>query len=138
MATFQHGSKAALWLNDGSSLVDISAAVTSANLDRARDTAETSAFGSTAKSYIGGLRDATLSFDGNWDQTLIDNILDAYDQDAAVAFEFYPVGQAGSGLPKESGNVIVTSVSQASSVDDKVTFSCELQVTGAVTRGTDS
>lgn len=132
--TFVQGYKAALKLHNGTTLEDISEMVTSANLDRSRDTAETTHFGSTGKEYLPTLKDATLSFEGMRDTVLITHVLDAYDQDEPVAWEFYPEGVT-AGLPLESGDCIVTGVSESSSVGETNSVSCEVQIVGPVVRG---
>lgn len=131
-----HGSKAVLKVNDGTTLQDISAYVTETGLNRLRDMAETTPIGgTTAKTYIPGLRDATIPVEGNFD-TAVDAILqDIYDNDDAAAFEFHPAGTA-TGTPVLSGSFLLASYEIGTGSGDKGTVSGELQVTGAVTRAT--
>lgn len=131
---FVHGKTAVFKIDNSSgTLTDISAYCDSVDLPLTADTAETSTFGSTAKSYIAGLKDSTLSVSGIWDATA----------DATLAaivgltgtFEYGPAGST-AGLIKYTGECICTSYSTSAPVGDKVTFSAEFQVTGAVTRTT--
>lgn len=133
---FNHGSKSAFILDDGTgSDRDISGYLSSAGLSRVRDTAETSGLGDTAKEYLYGLQDATIPLEGHWDPT-VDNYLNlVYAAATAVPFSYYPAGTA-SGNIIYSGTCLITSYEITGAVDDRQAISGELQVTGAVTRGT--
>ena len=78
---------------------------------------------------------ATISISGLWDATLDGVLGGIMGQSATVSFEYSPEGTA-SGKIKYTGEAIATSYNQASPVGDVVTFSADLQVSGAVTRGT--
>jgi len=62
---FVHGSKAKLYASG----FDLTAFFKSASVQRTADMAETSAFLTSAKSYIPGMHDATLSADGMYEGT---------------------------------------------------------------------
>lgn len=64
MPTFLHGKNTGVLLN----ATDLSAYFNSADLAQTIDTAETTGFTSSAKSYITGLNDATLSVSGMFSQ----------------------------------------------------------------------
>jgi hypothetical protein len=71
MPTFRHGKSTVFKVdNSGGSLTDISNTLTDVSFPRSVDTAETSAFGDSAKTYIVGLSDATVSVSGNYDATV--------------------------------------------------------------------
>jgi hypothetical protein len=130
---YSHGSKAVLKLNDGT-LRDTSPFLTSVSFPKTIDTAEVTTLGDTAKEYIVGLQDATISAEGIYDPTLdgyIANIVTA----GSAAFEYSPQGTT-AGNVKYSGTAILTSYEIATAVDGAGTVSLELQVTGAVTKGT--
>jgi hypothetical protein len=131
---FDHGSKAYLGVDDsGDTLRDLSAYLTSTGLPQSADTAEVSTLGNTSKSYVPGLKDATIPLEGPWDPTVdgyLSGIL-ATERD----FEYGPQGNTG-GYVKYSGRAILTSYEVGTGVDDAGTFSAELQVTDGVTRGT--
>lgn len=117
-------------------LTDISAYltnVTGPSVDG--QTAETSTLGDTFKEYIRTQTDAgAISIEGIHDPT-VGTLLFAMSTAAAAAFELYPQGSA-SGAQKFSGNALVTSYESGGGIDDAVTFSAELQITGAPTMGT--
>jgi len=132
MPTFSHGKDAVFKITDAAAtLRDISTVLSSVSLSREADTAETSALGTTAKTYIPGLTDATISIEGMADVTTsgyLEGILGT-----SKAFEFYPAGTA-VGQVKYSGSAILTSFESAAEIGGAVTVSGEFQVTGAVTR----
>ena len=135
MPTFVHGKSTNFQLDDTSgSIRDISNTVTSVDFPETLDTAETTAFGSSAKSYIVGLTDATISVSGIWDAT-VDGYIAGGAEPASRSFVFGPAGSTVSNI-KYSGEAIVTSYSISNPVGDVVTYSLDLQVTGAITRGT--
>ena len=135
MPTFVHGKSTNFQLDDTSGTIrDISNTVTSVDFPETLDTAETTAFGSSAKSYIVGLTDATISVSGIWDAT-VDGYIAGGAEPASRSFVFGPAGSTVSNV-KYSGEAIVTSFSISNPVGDVVTFSLDLQVTGAITRGT--
>ena len=134
MPTFVHG-KSTFFSIDGAdtSVHDISDTLTSVDFPETIDTAETTAFGATSKSYIVGLRDATISVSGLWDATVDGYFIGT--EPATRSFVFGPAGNT-SGYVKYSGECILTSYSVSSPVADVDTFSADFQVTGNVTRGT--
>ena len=132
MAT-SHGSTAVLKVTSGGSLRDISQYVTTTGLAREIDKAETSTLGSTVKSYIQGLTDATIPIEGLYDPT-VDGYFAALvgiPGAGGTAFEFYPAGTAGV---KYSGSVIMSKYEIKSGVEGANEISGEFQVTGAITR----
>ena len=141
MPTFRHGKNAALKLdNAAGSLVDISNVLNEISYPREVETGETTSFGNNAKTYIVGLSDSSISLSGTYDTTVDAHIvaLIAALQNETLASASYEYGPEGttSGRVKYSGEAIVTSYEVSSPVADVVTFSLELQGTGAVTRGT--
>ncbi|CAB4156170.1 Phage major tail protein TP901-1 [uncultured Caudovirales phage] len=135
MPTFVHGKSTNFTLDDTSGSVrNISDTVTSVDFPDTIDLAETTAFGSSAKSYIVGLTDATLSISGIWDAT-VDGYLSGGAEPASRSFVFGPAGST-AGNVKYTGEAIVTSYSISNPVGDVVTYSLDLQVTGPVTRTT--
>ena len=138
MPTFRHGKNTYFSL-DGTAgtLVDISNTLNDVTMPRAIETAETTAFGANDKTYITGLADATISLSGMFDATVdtqiggnITNLKSG--SVSSLSFEYGPAGSV-SGRPKFTGEALVTSYEIASPVGDVVTYSLELQVTGAVT-----
>ena len=136
MPTFKHGKNAQFEL-EGTNLSNTLNEIT---MPREIETAETTTFGSTDKTYITGLADATVSLSGMFDatvdsaiSTIITNLKSG--SIASASFTYGPAGSAGSS-PKFTGEALVTSYEIGSPVGDVVTYSLELQVTGGVTGGT--
>ena len=131
---FVHGKSADFRIdNSGGSLTDISAYCDSVDFPLTADTAEGTTFGDSSKEYIAGLKDATISVSGSWDATA-DGVLAAI-VGVSGSFQYGPAGTTGGNI-KYTGEAICTSYTVNAPVGDKVTFSAEFQVTGAVTRGT--
>lgn len=136
MPTFKHGKNAQFEL-EGTNLSNTLNEIT---MPREIETAETTTFGSTDKTYITGLADATVSLSGMFDatadsaiSTIITNLKSG--SIASASFTYGPAGSAG-GSPKFTGEALVTSYEIGSPVGDVVTYSLELQVTGGVTGAT--
>ena len=134
MPTFAHGKSTDFAIDDtGGSSRNISNTLTDVSFPQTIDTAETTAFGSSNKSYIVGLKDTTISVTGLWDAT-VDGYLSGTEP-ASRSLIFGPAGSTG-GIVKYTGEAIMTNYSQGNPVGDVVTFTADFQVTGAVTRGT--
>ena len=132
---FTHGKDSVFKLDNSSgTLTDISSYINSVDFPETADVAETTVLGDGNKTYIVGLKDATIAIAGLWDST-IDGILGAVvGQSATLSFEYSPEG-TGSGAIKYTGECILTSYAQSSPVGDVVAYSADFQVSGAVTRG---
>ena len=133
---FVHGKSSVFKLDNASgSLTDISAFVNNVDFPETADVAETSVLGASNKTYIVGLKDATISISGLFDAT-VDAILGAVvGQTATLSYEYSPEGTA-SGKIKYTGEAILTNYALSSPVGDVVAYSADLQCSGAVTRGT--
>ena len=117
-------------------LTDISAYLTSVT-GPAMDgqIAEVSTLGDTFKEFIRTQTDpGPISMEGIHDPT-VGTMLFAMGTAAAAAFELYPQGSA-SGKQKITGSALVTSYETGGGIDDAVTFSAEMQITGVPTMGT--
>jgi predicted secreted protein len=136
MPTFRHGKSTVFKVdNAAGTLTDISNTLTDVSFPQSVETAETTSFGSSAKTYIVGLSDSTVSVSGNFDATVDAHLAAILGQAATVSFEYGPEGST-AGQVKYTGEAILTSYEKSGAVGDVVTYSTELQVTGAVTRGT--
>jgi len=134
MPTFVHGKSTDFELDDtGGTSRSLANTLTSVDFPETIDTAETTAFGATSKSYLVGLRDATISVSGLWDATIDGYIIGT--EPATRSFIFGPAGSTGGNV-KYTGECILTNYSISNPVGDVVTYSLDLQVTGNVTRGT--
>jgi hypothetical protein len=132
VATFTAGKNAKLYLVDsGASERDLSSAITQVSLPLSSDTADTSALGDAAKTYLATLKDATVSIDGHRDATIEGYLFGVLG--ATTTFSYFPEGSA-SGKVKYSGTVIINSVGPASDVGDANKFSAGGQCSGTITR----
>lgn len=128
---FVHGKSAYIKVNS----TDLSAYCDEVGLPRSIETAETTTFGKTAKTYITGLTDATISASGKWDATADGVIAPLVGSSSLVTWEVGPAGST-AGYVKYSGSGIITSYEVSAPVGDAVTFSLEIQVSDSITRGT--
>lgn len=112
----------------------VTAYLDTASLQKMVDTAETTAFSLSDKTYIAGLRDQTLSIGGHWDATQ-DGFVADWDDGAVVSCI---VGPAGStvGLVRYTFDALITNYSIDMPVAGRVGWSASLQRTGATTRDT--
>ena len=101
MPTFVHGKSTDFELDDtGGTSRSLSNVLTSVDFPETIDTAESTAFGSTSKSYLVGLRDSTISVSGLWDATVDGYIIGT--EPASRTFIFGPAGSTG-GYVKYTG-----------------------------------
>jgi hypothetical protein len=94
--------------------------------------------GTDDKTYRGGQIGRTLTI-GGWTDDDTDNgprMLEAL-AGTTVPFERYPSG-IGTGKRKQSGNCVVGKYVESEKNDDIFQWTCDLQITGAVTEGTQS
>lgn len=135
---FVHGKSAHLSIDDAAgALVDYSAFLDDIGFPRDVETAETTTFGvaGSAKTYIVGLSDATISASGKFDAAADATLAGVLGHATPLDFEYGPAGD-DSGAVKYSGTCIMTSYEVSASVGDVVTASADFQVTGQITRGT--
>ncbi len=121
---FVNGSNLSPYFNDSSVSQDV-------------ETAETTTFGDSAKTYITGLRDGTMSADGMFDGSLlaIDAVLSGIiGSTAADVVTMAPEGVT-AGSPCYSASARETSYEVSSPVADVVSASMEVQATAGVDRG---
>lgn len=135
---FVHGKSAVFKLDDsGGTLRDLSAYLDDLGFPRDIETAETTTFGvaGSAKTYIVGLSDATISISGKFDATADGYLAGVVGNSATLSFEYGPAGSTGGNV-KYTGECIMTSYEVSASVGDVVTASADFQVTGQITRTT--
>ena len=118
---------------------DFSDSIAAVTLDVSREQLEITAFGDSARRYIGGLQDSsvTLSFhqdfaSGSVDETIWTNL------GGTVAIVLKPTsGSVTSSNPSYTFNaLVVQSTPFASNVGDLATMDITWPVDGAITRGT--
>jgi len=119
----------------GTSLTDISEYCDKVDFPQTSETAETSCFGNTNKTFIAGLKTGTISLDGYWDIN-IDSVLDSI-VGTIQSFQYMPQG-LGSGNIVYTGNVLCTSYSPPGDITAAVKFTSAFNITGPVTRSIQS
>ena len=96
---FVHGKSTIFKIdNSGGSLTDISAYLDNVDFPLSSDTAEVTTFGSSSKSYVAGLKDATISIGGSWDATADGVLAPIVGQAATVSFEYGPAGSTAGNI----------------------------------------
>ena len=118
---------------------DFSDSLAAVTLDISKEQLETTAFGDSARTYIAGLQDAsvTLSFHQDFAATSVDETLHAA-LGTEVAIIIKPTsGAVGAGNPSYSFNALVTQIVPFSSnVGDLATQDVSFPISGAITRAT--
>ena len=119
--------------------VDFSESLAAVTLDITREQLEVTSFGNSARRYIAGLQDAsvTLSFHQDFAAASVDSTLWS-NLGGTVAIVIKPTSAAvGSANPTYSFNALVTQTTPFSSnVGDLATMDVTWPVDGAITRGT--
>jgi predicted secreted protein len=130
---FRHGKSTRVLI--GSS--DLSTYFNDTSVSTSVETAETTTYGvaGDSKTYVTGLNDSTISISGKFDSTVDAHLAGVLGQDATLSFEYGPAGST-VGYIKFTGEAIMTKYDLSSPVGDVVSFSCDFQITGEVTRDT--
>ena len=134
MPTFAHGKNVNVFLDE----FDFSTYFTDVSASTSVDTAETSAFGTSAKSYIVGHRDGTVSLSGMFEATASTGTDEFFD-DALGNATKTKVIVAPAGHSNGAGAIMLvaddTSYEVSSAIADVVQASAEFQSTDAVEHG---
>lgn len=139
MPQFTHGKNTSIKVDDASGvLFDLSPVANSVEMPRPVETSETSHFGTSAKEYVVGLNDSTVSISGLFDKDVdlkLSAAIDALANDViqSVTVEFGPQG-SGVGKVRYTCEAIWTSYDISTGVGDVVNFSLEGQRTGPTVR----
>jgi hypothetical protein len=137
MSTPIHGSKAGFKLGTSATpttVVDYSTYFHVVQFPQTRDTAETTTFGSLAKSFIPGLRDTTMTADAYYSTTLDSAMSDIFYNNAVVTFNYAPAGVGVVGTPLYTGTCFCTHFESDSDVGGVGKVSVHFQITGTPTR----
>jgi hypothetical protein len=135
----KHGKTTSTVIN----ALNISPHTRNAEWKRAADTHDVTGYKAddtdTAKNYIAGLTDGTVTLSGMYDTSATTGpakvLEDCIAAGVAVDFE-YAVEGLGTGKPMRECQVIVQTYNETSPVADIVTWTSDLQITGAVARTT--
>lgn len=139
--SFASGRNGGFMIADGTTTKrNISSYLKSVDFSRAADTAEVTTFNTTqnAKVYLPGHKDATISFEGNFDPTVDGYLNGALNKVKAFTYYANSTLSTVTTFVRYSGSCILTSYDISTPSDDANAFSCEAQVTGAITRSTAS
>lgn len=133
MATFRHGKNTNFQISDSVPTVrDISNVLKDVSFPRQVDTAETTAFTSTIKTYVIGIPGATFSCSGMFDLTVDGYLNSILGQETATPFVYGPEGSTVT-RRKFTGNAYITNYTISGTVSDMVGFQLDMQITGAIT-----
>lgn len=126
---FSHGKDTYISLN----AVNLSAYVTTSQIEKTVDRHDTTTYGQTTHVYSGGLKDGTATMSGVYDngaggpRATILALLGT-----TVTLIRRPDG-TGSGKAQDSVTVLVDKYVETNPVADMVTWSCDMQLSGPVT-----
>lgn len=130
---FRHGKDTKITLN----AADLSAFTNTSELTEASDSHDVTAYGNQQHRYFGGLKDGTASMGGIYDDgatpapaAVIPPLIGT-----TVTLVRQPEG-LGSGKPTDTVTVLVLNYVETAPVADMITWSCALQLSGAVVRTT--
>ena len=127
---FIHGKNTFISVDDN----DLSAYTNQSELNRTADSHDVTTYGKDSHVYQAGLKDGTASISGIYDSTASTGpraVLEPLIGAAAVTLIRQPEG-AGSSLPQDSVDVIVTKYTETAPVADMATWSADLQLAGDV------
>jgi len=132
---FVHGKGSLITIDDSGGTPRAITGADSVQLTQSGNPAEVTALGDASKAFLAGLKDGKVSVSGSWDDTAAvgnDIVLGGIVGGAAGTILYEPKGTGTS--PNYSFEALCTSYDIQTSVSDKVTFSADFQVTGAITR----
>ncbi len=132
---FKHGKGAVFYFSTiGSTVgaINMSSGVDTTDLERKVDKAETTTYGDNDKTYLAGLRDATISYAGPFASTHAKKFEAMLGNSTGGYIIFGPEGTA-SGSRKYKGACIIESYKVGAPVGDRVSLEVGLQMTGAIT-----
>lgn len=138
---FVHGKDSYFSLEDsaGTTLRILTAYITEFEENFTQAEAETTTKGQTAKTFLQGHTDASITIRGRYDSTVTtgpDVVLFSLVGDTGTCtFELGPEGGT-TGKIKYTGECFLTKYTISSPLADVVGFSADLRVTGAITRST--
>lgn len=131
---FVHGSKSLISIDNAAGVLQpLSTFIMSVSFPQSIDTAESSTLGTTAKTYVVGLSDATVSVEGRFDAVPDAHFSALRGIAVTTTIQWDPQG-AGTGNPRYTVEGILTAYSASADIGDVGSFSAEFQCTGPVVR----
>lgn len=115
--------------------INYSSGLDDASIERAANALDVTTFGDSDKVYIAGLRDGTLSLSGHFASTYEEKLSALLGHSTTPQWVYGPESTSNT-RRKLSGGAILTEFSIGSPVDDKVSMSFSLQLSGTVTSTT--
>jgi hypothetical protein len=114
---------------------DVSAYFETIDFPSEVENTDISGFGQTHRTNLAGMIGATLTVDGHYDAALIAilNAQLALNQAGTPTAVILREGGTASGQTQEAFNANITSIGRGATLDEKVTISLGLIVTGAIT-----
>ena len=135
MATFRHGKATQVFLNQ----YNLSSYLNSAGTNISVDTGETTTFGSTAKTYIVGLKDATVTAEGLFEAVSTDGVDVALNASINNSnddvFTIAPEGITVVGRRAQIAFVEDTNYEVSGTVGDVVAIKAQFQTDGGLDSG---
>jgi hypothetical protein len=131
---FVHGKDTYISL-DGD---DLSTFTNTSSWEDSSDKHDVTCYGANRKAYSYGLGDGKLTMGGVYDNTAAGPkaIIEAIKDAGALVTLIRRAEGTGSGLPQESVSVLVEKYTESNPVADQVTWACDLQMSGDISRTT--
>jgi hypothetical protein len=127
---FVHGKGTVVMIGSN----DMSAYSNSVTFTRTADTHETTTFGKNSKTYAPGLKDATASVEGIYDNTAVTGpgaVFRPLVGAASVVMKYRPEGTA-TGRAEAEVSVLCNSYEESAPVNDIIKWTAEFQMTGDI------
>lgn len=134
--SFRAGKSAMFTLTSATGgTINYSSGLDDASLERAAKALDVTTFGDGDEVYIAGLRGGTISLSGHFASTYEEKLSALLGHSTTPQWVYGPESSANT-RRKLSGGAILTKFSIGSPVDDKVSMSFDLQLSGAITSTT--
>lgn len=135
------GHLAYFGLDDSAGTVrNISPYINKIDFEQDNDVHDNTTFGAVGHTFQTGLTTGKITLSGMWDKTalvgtntVIDGLIGALG--VTFSFEYGPEGNS-TGKLKKNGECVLASYAESAPVADLVTFTANLTISGAVTKGT--
>jgi len=127
--SFVHGKNTFISLN----AVDLSAFVTTSELNRSADSHDVTTYGKNSHVYNGGLLDGKATMSGVYDNTAAGPRDTIEPLIGTTVTLIRRVEGTGSGRPQDSVQVLIVGYVETNPVADMVAWSCEMQCSDEIT-----
>ena len=128
----RHGKSAFFSCSDAAAAtLVLSSGLDDLGFDRSLDTAEVTTFGENDRTYLPGLRGASMSWSGHFNSTQANRLDAMLGHSTSATCVYGPAGNT-AGYHSYEFDANLTQIAIGSPVGDKVSMSGSFQVTGAV------